>query len=190
MPLACHRSSITDDHYELTKVGDFTITARFDCGASDLTEFFRQDSVQYKSELLAETYALYLRKYKRIGPLAFVALSNDVIKLSRPQKRRLIHHKKRYLKEYPAVKIARLGVDKKFQRKGIGTHLLNLLKVFFTTDNRTGCRFMTVDAYNEGGVFAFYKTNEFDFLHDKDTDDPTRIMFYDLKRFVLTPTSS
>ncbi len=48
---------------------------------------------------------------------------------------------------------------------------------------------MTVDAYNEGGVFAFYKTNEFDFLHDKDTDDPTRIMFYDLKRFVLTPTS-
>jgi hypothetical protein len=66
---------------------------------------------------------------------------------------------------------------------GIGTYILNWLKTFFTTDNRTGCRFLTVDAYNQPRILKFYKTNEFDFLHEKDKEDRTRIMYYDLKRF-------
>ncbi|MBW2346061.1 MAG: GNAT family N-acetyltransferase [Deltaproteobacteria bacterium] len=168
------------------KVKDFSITTNFDCGDLDLNEFFQTDAANYRSELLAETYTLYLKGYRKLGPLAFVALANDVIKLSKPQKRKFIHHQKRYLKEYPGVKIARLGVDKQYQRFGVGTQFLNLLKAFFTTDNRTGCRFMTVDAYNDEKAPIFYEKNEFDFLHDKDASDRTRIMFYDLKRFVAT----
>lgn len=186
MPLRCHRSSIVDDLFSLCKVNNFAKITSCDCGDPDLNEFFHTDAINYKSELLAETYALYLKGRSKIGPLALVALANDIIRLSKPQKRKLIHHKKRYIKEYPAVKIARLGVDQRFQNHGVGTYLTNLLKTLFTTNNRTGCRFLTVDAYNRPSVLAFYRKNEFDFLHDKDENALTRIMFYDLKRFIIS----
>ncbi|MEW5949856.1 MAG: GNAT family N-acetyltransferase [Thermodesulfobacteriota bacterium] len=168
----------------LEKVKDFSKIHAFNCRDSDLNDFFLTYAGLYKADLLAETYVLYLKNNKKIGPLALVALANDVVKLSRPQKRRFIHHKKRYISEYPAVKVARLGVHHNAQGSGIGTYVINLLKILFTTDNRTGCRFLTVDAYNNTRVLAFYKRNEFDFLHDKDAEDRTRIMFYDLKRAV------
>jgi|GEM_PF-141757 len=192
MPLKCHRSHISDNLFTLEKVTDFSITATFDCRdedqEEDLNDFFQNDAIHYQKDLLAETYALYLSEHKKaIGPLAFVSLANDTIKLSKSLKRRLIHHTKRYIDDFPAVKIARLGVDSSFQGKGIGTHILNLLKTFFTTDNRTGCRFMTVDAYNKKRVLKFYQRNEFDFLHDKDEQARTRIMFYDLIRFAAPP---
>ncbi|MBW2175158.1 MAG: GNAT family N-acetyltransferase [Deltaproteobacteria bacterium] len=185
MPLLCQRSSISDNLFELVKLTDFSATADFDCEDPDLNDFFQSDAPNYKSQLLAETYAFYLLedKKKKIGPLAFVALANDVIKLSGSQKERLIHKDKRYLKVYPAVKIARLGVNKRFKRKGVGTSIVNLLKVLFTTENRTGCRFVTVDAYNKEPVLAFYEKNEFEFLRERGSKQRTRIMFYDLKRF-------
>ena len=186
MPILCRRNHINDELFVLDKVKKFSITTKCDCGNQDLNEFFHKDAVHYKEDLLAETYALYLKSKgaRSLGPLAFVALANDTIKLSKSFKRKLISHKKRYIEEYPAVKIARLGVHKESQRNGLGTHLINLLKALFTTNNRTGCRFLTIDAYNRKEVLRFYKKNEFDFLHHEDKEEPTRIMFYDLKRFV------
>lgn len=51
----------------------------------------------------------------------------------------------------------------------------------FTHDNRTGCRFITVDAYQN--AVGFYQRCGFDFISEKDQNDVTRSMFYDLKRF-------
>ena len=56
-------------------------------------------------------------------------------------------------------------------------------KEFFRTNNRTGCRFITVDAYNDEATLNFYKKNGFDFLWNADKNDNTRIMFFDLMRF-------
>jgi len=194
MPLKCNRTHISDDLFLLDRVSDFSITSDFDCRDEDqdedLNDFFRNDAIHYRDDLLAETYAFYsVASGEKIGPLAFTALANDVIELSKPQKKKIIHHKKRYIQAYPAVKIARLGVHKTFQGHGIGTYILNMLKTFFTTDNRTGCRFLTVDAYNKNRIMKFYKKNEFDLLHEKDKDEPTRIMFYDLKRFIAAKST-
>jgi len=194
MPLKCRRNHIRDNLYLLEKVEDFSIAEEFDCGNEekdkDLNEFFRDDAVDYKKALLAETYALYLAwDDKQLGPLAFVSLANDTIKLTRSRKEKLFHHRKRYIDDFPAVKIARLGVHKAFQNKNVGTKILNLLKNFFTTDNRTGCRFLTVDAYNESRVLKFYKKNEFEFLRPNEggkTPPKTRIMYYDLARFAVS----
>ena len=60
-----------------------------------------------------------------------------------------------------------------------------MAKKFFLEDNRTGCRFMTVDAYNNDRVIKFYKKNGFQFLSNKDTNKKTRIMYFDLKRLAL-----
>lgn len=195
MPHRCYRSSISDEYFILSKVSNFSIMTQCDCGDEDLNDFFHKEAVNYKKDLLTETYSFFVKgqrelksRRKNLGPFAFVALSNDLIKLSDTPHIRKIPYNKRYIKEYPAVKIARLGVHVKFQRHGMGTYLINLLKALFTTNNRTGCRFLTVDAYNREPAIAFYKKNEFDFLHDKDANDKTRIMFYDLKRFVIPKT--
>ena len=60
---------------------------------------------------------------------------------------------------------------------------MNLAKQFFTTENRTGCRLITVDAYNRPDVVTFYEKNGFRFLTSDDADKETRIMYFDLKRF-------
>lgn len=45
--------------------------------------------------------------------------------------------------------------------------------------NKTGCRFLTVDAYLK--VIPFYRQNGFEFLSDNDADNPyMRLMYFDL----------
>jgi hypothetical protein len=51
----------------------------------------------------------------------------------------------------------------------------------FTHGNRTGCRFVTVDALTT--ATGFYERNKFRFFTDKDKDDDTRLMYFDLKDF-------
>ena len=66
----------------------------------------------------------------------------------------------------------------------MGTEILDAVKASFTTANKTGCRFVTVDAYNNPGTIGFYQKNGFNFLTEKDLKDDTRLMYFDLKRFV------
>jgi hypothetical protein len=51
--------------------------------------------------------------------------------------------------------------------------------------HKTGCRFITVDAYNNPDTIDFYRRNDFDFLIAGDEQDDTRQMYYDLKPFYL-----
>ena len=45
-------------------------------------------------------------------------------------------------------------------------------------DNKTGCRFVTVDAYLD--AVPFYERNDFSLLKSKDEDLVTRLLFFDL----------
>ena len=98
------------------------------------------------------------RRNKEYTPVAFISFSNDAIELSRERRGEILPPSKARYRYLPAAKIARLGVDKKFQRKNIGTLFINMAKQLFLMDNRTVCRFMTVDAYNpySGKNFAKY----------------------------------
>ena len=51
-------------------------------------------------------------------------------------------------------------------------------KSYFLVDNKTGCRFVTVDAYI--GAVPFYEHNDFQHLKGHDEDLITRLLFYDL----------
>ena len=132
--------------------------------------------------MLAVTYSLrYVEGDKASPPLAFISFCNDSIRFKRNKQHRVIPNPKRRA-EYPAVKIARLGVSGILKRQGMGTRLLDMAKWLFTNENRTGCRFLTVDAYNKTDVLGFYISNDFDFVHEDDNSDKTRIMYVDLKR--------
>jgi len=86
----------------------------------------------------------------------------------------------------PAVKIGRFAVSKKHQSAGIGSQIMSGIKYDFTNGNKTGCRFIIVDAYNNQKTINFYRNNGFDFLLNDDKKEETRLMFFDLMTFVNT----
>ncbi|AKB21963.1 Acetyltransferase (GNAT) family protein [Methanosarcina sp. WH1] len=63
-------------------------------------------------------------------------------------------------RKYPGVKIARLAVDTRFKRRGIGTYLLlaAIGKTLSVCEN-IGCRYILVDSKKNS--IGFYQKNEF-----------------------------
>lgn len=90
--------------------------------------------------------------------------------------------------------IGRIGVNVEFQGLHIGSQLLDFVKAWFChKDNKTGCRFIVVDAYNKPRVLSYYENNGFKFLFKTEEDEKhyyevnvnsnihTRLMYFDLK---------
>ena len=170
----------------------------FNCTNSDLNEFLKKDALPYQEELLGVTYLFVLNK-KPNDILCFFTISNDGLKLAPVSNSTQKKIKKKFPRvkhrmDYPSVKIGRLGVDEKYNGSGLGSDLLDFIKDWFTDgQNKTGCRFLLVDAYNTPRVLAFYQKNNFDFLMTEESEAllynkkiselKTRLMFFDLKSF-------
>lgn len=115
--------------------------------------------------------------------IAFFSLLNDKITVEDVDSR---NQWKKWFKKptgkdfssHPAMKLGRLGVSNGFKGIGIGTIILGYIKELFITNNRTGCRYITVDAY--GASLTFYEKNGFRYLTTKDKDSDTRLMYFDL----------
>ena len=95
---------------------------------------------------------------------------------------KILPFKKRY-KSHPAVKVGRFAVNDKYQGQRIGSELMDYIKGYFLDNNKTGCRFITLDAENNERTIKFYQKNGFDFLTTKDEDEENRLMFFDLIYF-------
>ncbi len=175
--------------YDVQKLTDNDISiGDFDCGDEDLNDFIKNEVHFYRNQLLAMPYVL--TKKNRIDKiLAYFTLANDKIAVtdfpsnSQFNKfKRDNFNKEKYLRSYPSVKIGRFAISKEFQGQGIGYHLLRFIKMYFRVDNKTGCRFITLDAYR--GATDFYKKNGFQFLQAEDRN-PTQLMYFDLMKISL-----
>ena len=170
--------------YKIYKLSGTEQVKSFDCGDVDLNDFIINDAPLYRKEKLAVTY-VYVNKENSSDIAAFFCLANDRISLTDfDSKSRYNRFSKRFanpkrLKSYPAAKIGRFGVTSSMKGNNIGTVLLDFIKHYFVNDNKTGCRFLTVDAYND--AIPFYLKNGFVPLNDDDIDDKTRLLFFDLK---------
>ena len=140
-------------------------TPDFDCGDNDLNEFFAKDAALWQKELLAVPYYLYIDDVVAL----YFSLSNDKISATTLPKSlwRKIKDKFSYRKhrgDYPAVKIGRFAVSKDFRCKPEhwGTKAMDFIKEWMITENKTGCCFITVDAYPS--AVQFYIKNGFRFL--------------------------
>ena len=71
-----------------------------------------------------------------------------------------------------------MSVDR--QSSGLGSLILDAIKWYFLDDNKTGCRYITVDAHRD--AVPFYLKNGFKILTESEDNsyDHTRLMFYDL----------
>ncbi len=171
----------------------------FTCGNEDLDEFFQYDALLYRQQLLAKSYCFLLDDQAEVSTIVCAfTLSNDSLRTdllpnSREKKvRRNIPHAKQ-MKRYPGVLIGRLGINKEFAHRGIGSELLGFIKSWFVEEtNKTGCRFLIVEAFNDDIPLAYYKKNGFLPLFSSDEQEAeytnlkegikpkTRLMYFDL----------
>lgn len=155
----------------------------FECAVADLNDFLKEEAKEYQSELLSVTYLVYFD-----GQLAaYFSLLNDLIRLEETEKkvRNRINRRIPYTKQrnhYAAVKLGRLAVDKRFACQGIGEMILKVIPTMFLPNNKTGCRFLTVDALSSATQFYLNK-GSFRFFTELDENDDTRLMYFDLKDF-------
>ena len=178
----------------------------FKCSDDDLTDFFVNDAIQDQNELMGKTY--YFEHIESSLPACAFSLSNDILnshtipKPSRNKLNRKIRHSKTKLKHSPAVKIGRFGVHEDFARQGLGAEVMQFIKTLFTINNRTGCRFVIVDAYNSESAIQFYTKCDFSYLIPDEQEEKenfsvergidvesidkldTRMMYFDLKRLI------
>jgi GNAT superfamily N-acetyltransferase len=169
----------------------------FDCGDDELNDFFRNDALPYQKELLGKTYYFSLKDDPSVIVCAFT-VANDSIKtfnipgLRKNKINRTIPNVKRR-KNYPAVLIGRLGVNAAFKNKNIGSEAVGFIKLWFTEpNNKTGCRFVLVDAYNNEIPLSFYKKNGFAEMFPSEDEErtfreitgteklDTRLLYFDL----------
>lgn len=165
-----------------SRLNSISNTIGFNCGDEDLNDFLFNDALLYQKELLTVTYLFSNNENK---PLAFFSVCNDALKDQDFEKwnnisRKVPNRKRR--KDYPAIKIARLGVDISTHGKKLGTQIIHFIKNWFAHENKTGCRFLLVDAYNKVETLSFYESNGFAILTEKDEKKRTRLMYFDLSR--------
>lgn len=101
--------------------------------------------------------------------------------------------------QYPAVLVGQLAVSDLFCGHHVGDELLDFIKSWFIDPlNKTGCRYVIVDAVNHQKVFEYYQRNGFKFLFSSDEEEwtflhnkgqepttpiepmKTRLMYFDL----------
>ena len=155
----------------------------FDCDDEDLNDFLLNEANLYRNALLSVTYVVEDKITREI--LAYFSLSNDKISISdfesttefnRFRKHKFVNEKR--LRSYPAIKIGRLAIASSVQHQSIGTYLLEFIEDYFLLDNKSGCRFVTIDAYVN--AIPFYIKNGYQFLNNDDEDKRTRVMYFDL----------
>jgi predicted GNAT family N-acyltransferase len=156
----------------------------FDCGDTDLNGFLFEDAKKYAKELIAVTYILQ----DESKTLAYFNYLNDKIShtdldgnLAKLIERIGIHlpSEKGGHKSYPAVKIGRLAVNVESQIGGLGKMIIDYTKGTFTNNYKTGCKFITVDAYKKS--LPFYEKMGFKYLSSKDKKSDTRLMYFNLQ---------
>jgi len=169
----------------------------FSCGNGDLDAFFVNDAVRYGQQLMGKTYAFVDTLSLKDIVCAFTVSNASIFTNYLPNARkksigRNLPWEKRDL-IYPAVLIGRLGVNSAYKKRHVGSELLDYIKQWFIDpDNKTGCRYLIVDAYNQPMPLSFYEANGFRYMFsserqeceyrniDSTTKLHTRMMYFDL----------
>ena len=169
----------------------------FSCGNDDLDSFFVNEAFKYSQQLMGKTYAFVNAKSLKDIVCAFTVSNASIFTNYLPNARKKFIGKnlpweKRGL-IYPAVLIGRLGVNTAYKKRHIGSELLDYIKQWFVDpDNKTGCRYLVVDAYNWPIPLSFYERNGFKYMFsselqeceyrniDSKTKLHIRMMYFDL----------
>lgn len=158
--------------HQLTKTTD---VSNFDCGIPELNEYLQHDAYRNQTEWLSVTKVMFLDG----NLVGYFTITPDTLHKGRIDISDKLNDYP--YQKYPAVKLARLAVDKSYQHRGFGKALM---REFFYTAHQIakieGSRFITVDAKTEAK--AFYQMYLFvPVISSADSDIIP--MYLDFKRF-------
>ena len=135
----------------------------FDCAIAEYNDYLFNDALRSMEDHISLTWLLVERSSGKIA--AYMSLIMDAIKLSFTEKE--LHHLNYPFRTIPALKIAKLAVDRNFSEKykGIGTFMIDsaVRLAWACNKNYCACRFITVDAdlEHDKGILRFYEKNGF-----------------------------
>lgn len=153
-------------------------------GHADFTPlkiFLSRHAHKYEQQSLARTYAAFADD-KIVG---YITLTCGEV-ISNSDCDQLVADVEYPYHHYPAVKIARLAVDRRLQGKGLGQGLVNLAvgQAKNIICPAVGCRFITVDSKRQS--VEFYRRSGFTLLDTAENRGRTSpVMWIDLNKVAL-----
>ena len=143
---------------------------------ADIEEFFKSEFKDYNRQLLGKSYCFLTREEVPRLACAFT-LSNFSVRVDRlsNKKRNKINRdipNSKRRSQYPAVLIGQLAVMDDFHGIDLGTKVMDFIKSWFIDPhNKTGCRYIVVDAVNQKNVLEFYENNGFKYIFASDEEE-------------------
>ena len=171
--------------FTFSLLNDDDILDYFDCEDEEINEFLFEDSKKFQNEKITNTYL-----FKETNQIvAFFSISNDCLNdlgyensiWNRLHRKIKLPNEKR-IRQYPAVKIARLGIDRNYKGNGLSHQILDFIKGWTFIEHKPACRLLILDAYNKAVQLSTYQKNDFIFLLDSDKNEKHRFMYFDLIR--------
>ena len=140
-----------------------------------INKFFHEEYLDYAHQLLGKSYCFVSKTEPKIAAAFTVANSSVRVDDMPKSKRNKLNRKIPFSKQrsqYPAVLVAQLTVFDEFAGHNLGKDVLDMVKAWFIDPlNKTGCRYVVVDAVNTPKVLQFYKDNGFDFIFSSDEEE-------------------
>jgi len=151
------------DYFYFQSLTSLIACDNFNCGISEYNYYLVDDALRSMNDHIALTWLLTERATDKVA--AYMSLIMDAIKLSFTEKD--LHHLNYPFRTIPAMKIAKLAVDRYFSEKykRIGSFMIDSAERLALACNTDycACRFLTVDAdiEHDEGVLLFYEKNGF-----------------------------
>lgn len=140
--------------YEIEKLDKKHNLDSFNCKYDALNDFLKNNAYL---EQLNNFNITYLAIYEK-NVIGYFSLLTDYIQLNKVD-----FPKEKSFKNAPAIKIGRLAIDQKFERKGLGTSLLDNINMQISNISKiVGVKYITVDAYVSAR--HFYENNAFEYI--------------------------
>lgn len=128
----------------------------FDCGENELTEYLTDGSAHRDQRAsYSKTYLILDQRDQTL--IGYFSVLADAIKLQRKEKPDGITYSMA-----PAIKLGRMGIDKRFRGHGLGQGiLLFVIGLARRLSREVGVRYVTLDALPRDGLVTWYEKRGF-----------------------------
>lgn len=154
----------------------------FSCIDSDLNDFLKNDALDYHKNMISKT-SLCFWKNELVGYITYTIDSIGIKKVT-------VNTEFTSKYSYPGLKIARLAIDSRFERRGVGRYLLQFAwGIAWTISESASCRLVLVDSKKDS--IPFYKKYGFKevILKPKEIKDDYTPLYFDLLPLILKMSS-
>jgi GNAT superfamily N-acetyltransferase len=131
---------------EIRRLAQDDIVKGFDCGDNALNTYLRRHAwINQEQNLIGVTYVSVEESQPKTVVGHYTIATSDVPRDSLPAE--VVAELPRY-QNLPVALLARLAVDRRFQRSGLGKGLLrHAFENVLNLSRQIGCRYLIVDAY-------------------------------------------